>query len=112
MGDNFMRVVYCTSESKPQILKIHKDLKSISELMETQLFDTVMYKDMLLIYDPKGILKYSTYKELEGLKLRGPFIFTGNDILENDFKSLNINQIRFLQKTLEETQEELDELEL
>ena len=112
MGDNYMRVLYCTSDSKPKVLKIHKDLESISELMETNFFETVTYKDMLLIYDPKGILKYSTYKELEGLKLRGPFIFTGNDILEKDFKSLNINQIRYLQEILEERQEELEELEL
>ena len=112
MGDNFMRILYCSSDSTPKILKIHKDLASISELMKTNFFETVTYKDMLLIYDPKGILKYSTYKELEGLKLRGPFIFTGNDTLEKDFKSLNINQIRYLEEILEEKQEELEELEI
>lgn len=112
MGDNYMRILYCTSNSEPKVLKIHKNLESISELIETNFFETVVYKDMLLIYDPKGILKYSTYKELEGLKLRGPFIFTGNDTLEKDFKSLNINQIRYLQKILEEKQEELEGIEL
>ena len=33
------------------------------------------YKGMILIYDPKGILKYSKIKKLDGLNLRGPFIF-------------------------------------
>lgn len=107
-----MRIVYCSPDKEPKVCKIHKDLKSISNLMKTEFFDTVIYNNMILIYDPKGILKYSNYKEINGLKLRGPFIFTGNDTLENDFKSLNINQIRFLDKLFDEKQEELDDMEL
>ena len=112
MGDNFMRLLYYSPDEKLEVCKIHKDLKSISNLMKTNFFDTVMYNNMLLIYDPKGILKYSNYKEINGLKIRGPFIFTGNDTLEKDFKSLDINQIRFLQNLLEDKEKEVEELEL
>lgn len=113
MGDNLMRIMYCSPDNEPKILKIEKDLKSISQLMKTNFFDTTIYNhDMLLIYDPKAILKYSTHIDFEGLKLRGPFIFTGNDTLEKDFKSLTIIQIRHLQKILSEKQVEFEELEL
>lgn len=108
-----MRIMYCSPDNEPKILKIEKDLKSISQLMKTNFFDTTIYNhDMLLIYDPKSILKYSKHIDFEGLKLRGPFIFTGNDTLEKDFKSLTIIQIRHLQKILSEKQVEFEELEL
>ncbi len=107
-----MRIMYCSPENEPKVLKIHKTLKSISDLMQTNSFDTVFYKDMLLVYDPKGILKYSNYKQINGLKIRGPFLFTGNDTLEKDFKSLNKNQIGHLLEMLDEHQEELDDLEI
>ncbi len=113
MGDNLMRIMYCSPNNKPRILKIEKDLKSISRLMETSFFDTTIYNhDMILIYDPKAILKYSKYIDFEGLKLRGPFIFAGNDTLEKDFKSLTIIQIRHLQKILSEKQKQIESEEL
>ena len=43
--------------------------------MKTQFFETTMYKGMILVYDPRGILKYSKIQKLDGLNLRGPFIF-------------------------------------
>ena len=56
-------------------------------------------------------MKYSKVQRLDGLNLRGPFIFAGNDTLELDFKSLNIEQIRYLQKHI--TQEkQIEEMEM
>lgn len=95
---NFMRVFYCMPGEKPKILKIRKSLEGIAELMKTQFFDTTMYKDMILIFDPKGILKYSKKEKINDLNIRGPFIFCGNDEIEQDFKSLNLKQIKFLEK--------------
>lgn len=113
MGHDLMRIIYCSPDSKPKILKIENNLKSISELMKTNFFDTIIFNhDMILIYDPKGILKYSKYLNFQGLKLRGPFIFAGNDTLEKDFKSLTIIQIRELEKILNDKQTEFEEPEL
>ena len=113
MGDNLMRIMYCSPNNKPKVLKIEKDLRSISKLMGTNFFDTTIYNhDILLIYDPKAILKYSKHIDFEGLKLRGPFIFTGNDTLEKDFKSLTIIKIRHLKKILSEKQLDFEALEL
>ena len=75
MGDNLMKVMYCFPEKEPRIIKIHKELSEISKLMQTPFFEITIYKGMILIYDPKGILKYSKIKKLDGLNLRGPFIF-------------------------------------
>lgn len=111
---NFMRIMYCSPEQEPKILKIEKELEKISELMQTPFFETTMYKGMILVYNPKGILKYSKIQKLDGLNLRGPFIFTGNDTSELDFKSLNIEQIRYLQKhlTQEKEIEKIEEIEM
>lgn len=111
MGNNFMRIMYCFPDDDPKILKIDNELEAISNLMKTQFFETTMYKGMILIYDPKGILKYTKVQKLDGLNLRGPFIFTGNDTLELDFKSLTIEQIRYLQNILTK-EKEIEELEL
>ena len=109
--NNFMRIMYCFPEKEPKILKVKKELKALSELMQTQFFETTIYKGMILIYDPKGILKYSKSQKLDGLYLRGPFIFAGNDTLELDFKSLKIEEIRYLQKHI--TQEkQIEEMEM
>ena len=108
---NFMRIMHCFPEQEPKILKIEKELEAISKLMQTPFFETTMYKGMILIYDPKGILKYSKVQKLDGLNLRGPFIFAGNDTLELDFKSLNIEQIRYLQKHITR-EKQIEEMEM
>lgn len=113
MGDNLMRVMYCNHLHELKTLKIENELEEIAKLMKTPFFDTRMYKGMILVYDPKGILKYPVSYKLDGLNLRGPFLFTGNNTLEQDFKSLNIEEIRYLQKTLsQEKQEQIEGLEM
>ena len=72
---NFMRIMYCSPDQEPKVLKISKELEELSKLMKTQFFETTMYKGMILVYDPRGILKYSKIQKLDGLNLRGPFIF-------------------------------------
>ena len=72
---NFMRIMYCSPDKEPKVLKISKELEELSKLMKTQFFETTMYKGMILVYDPRGILKYSKIQKLDGLNLRGPFIF-------------------------------------
>ena len=72
---NFMRIMYCYPNQNPKILKIENTLEEIANLMETPFFETTIYKNMILIYNPKGILKYSKIEQIDGLNIRGPVIF-------------------------------------
>ena len=109
MGDNIMRVMYCNHLHELEILRIENELQEIAKLMKTPFFDTRMYKGMILVYDPKGILKYPVSHKLDGLNLRGPFLFTGNNTIEKDFKSLNMEEIRLLEQKLVREKQELQE---
>ena len=107
MGDNLMRIMYCNHVHELEIIRIENELEEIAKLMKTPFFDTRMYRGMILVYDPKGILKYPISYKLDGLNLRGPFLFAGNNTIEQDFKSLNMEEIKFLKQKLAREKQEL-----
>lgn len=89
-----MEVLIVNVNEKPEIKRIPNRLDKMREIVGNNNIGVIEHKDVLIIFNEEAYKKMEPINRIiDGLKIRGTFIITGNDSYYKDFKDLTEEQI-------------------
>ena len=89
-----MQVLIVNVNEKPEIKRIPNRLDKMREIVGNNNIGVIEHTDILIIFNEEAYKKMEPINRIiDGLKIRGTFIITGNDSYYKDFKDLTEEQL-------------------